>query len=151
MNNKGKRLLIDMFLYAIGDFGSKIISFLLVPFYTRYLSTGEYGSLDLVNTTQSLIIPIISLQLTSGIFRYLLDDKYDSKDVVSTGVNFTLISSFISAIVFMIIYKVFDLQIPYIGVIMVFFLFSMVNNMFRQILRGLRSEEHTSELQSRQY
>ncbi|GAA0780862.1 lipopolysaccharide biosynthesis protein [Hathewaya limosa] len=137
MNNKGKRLLIDMFLYAIGDFGSKIISFLLVPFYTRYLSTGEYGSLDLVNTTQSLIIPIISLQLTSGIFRYLLDDKYDSKDVVSTGVNFTLISSFISAIVFMIIYKVFDLQIPYIGVIVVFFLFSMVNNMFRQILRGL--------------
>lgn len=139
MSNKSrnKRLVVDMILYAIGDFGSKIISFLLVPFYTRYLGTDEYGAMDLVNVTQSLIIPIISLQLTSGVFRYLLDDKYDNKEIISTGINFTIISSMISVIVFWITYKVFKLQIPYIGAIVLLSLFSMLDSMLKQILRGL--------------
>lgn len=137
MNNKGKRLLVDMLLYALGDFGSKIISFLLVPFYTRYLSTTEFGSMDLIGTTLSLAIPIISLQLTSGVFRYLLDDKYEKGEIVSTGINFTIISSVISMIAFIIIYKVFKLEIPYIWVILLYFLLTMLNNMVKQILRGI--------------
>ncbi|WP_102399914.1 polysaccharide biosynthesis C-terminal domain-containing protein [Haloimpatiens massiliensis] len=135
--NRSKRLVVDMILYAIGDFGSKIISFLLVPFYTNYLGTDEYGAMDLINVTQSLIIPIISLQLTSGVFRYLLDDKYDKEEIVSTGINFTIVSSTISMIVFWIIYKVFNLQIPYVGAIVLLTLFSMLNSMLKQILRGL--------------
>mgnify|MGYP000054919447 FL=1 len=45
-------------LFTISSFGSKIISFLLVPLYTHVLSTTDYGTVDLMTTTVQLLIPI---------------------------------------------------------------------------------------------
>ena len=61
MNRKYKSLLADTFVFALGSLGSKIILFLLVPLYTNYLSTSEYGTADLITTFSQLMIPIASL------------------------------------------------------------------------------------------
>lgn len=50
-------------LFTISSFGQKILSFLLVPLYTSYLNTQEYGIIDLVATTINIIIPIFHLIL----------------------------------------------------------------------------------------
>ena len=43
MGNKFKGLIKDVLIFAIGNIGSKLILFFLVPFYTNYLSKSEYG------------------------------------------------------------------------------------------------------------
>ncbi len=53
--------------------GSKIVSFLLVPLYTYYLSQGEYGALDLVMTTVSMLLPIVSASMFEAIIRFVVD------------------------------------------------------------------------------
>ena len=42
---KGKyyQLISNTFLFALGNFGSKFLVFLLFPLYTHALTTGEYG------------------------------------------------------------------------------------------------------------
>lgn len=138
MDRNKKNLIYDMILYGIGDFGSKLITFLLVPFYTRYLTTEQYGTMDLINTTQSLLIPILCLQIISGVYRYLVDsDKYDSNEIISTSMFFIGATSFMGLSVFLIFYKVFEIEIPYIGIILAMFILTMLNNMLKQIIRGL--------------
>ena len=46
--SKMKTLLKDTAVFALGSIGSKIIMFFLVPFYSIYLTTEEWGVSDLV-------------------------------------------------------------------------------------------------------
>ena len=50
---------------VIGQFGTKLLSFFLVPLYTNVLTTVEYGTFDLMNTSISLLVPIFTLNITS--------------------------------------------------------------------------------------
>lgn len=59
--------------------GKNGLSFLLVPLYTSYLNTQEYGIIDLVATTINIIIPIFSLNIAEGIMRFTLEEKNSNK------------------------------------------------------------------------
>ena len=74
-NSRTKNLVKETAWFAIGNFGSKILSLLLVPLYTNILTKGEYGSVDILNTTISLAIPLLTLSLQDAAFRYALDRR----------------------------------------------------------------------------
>lgn len=67
--NKYKKLGTNTFFLFLGNLGSKIIIFLLLPFYTNFLSTEKYGIIDLVTTYISLLVPLFSLLMSEAIFR----------------------------------------------------------------------------------
>ena len=62
-NQKYKTLLNNTFLLGLGTFGSKLLTFLMVRFYTGVLSPSDYGTADLIMQTANLLIPIASLAL----------------------------------------------------------------------------------------
>ncbi|HIX66213.1 MAG TPA: polysaccharide biosynthesis protein, partial [Candidatus Anaerotruncus excrementipullorum] len=68
--DKYKRLLSNTLIFAIGTFSSKVLVFLLVPFYTNLLTKGEMGTADLIVQTANLIIPIVSIGMSNAIIRY---------------------------------------------------------------------------------
>lgn len=41
--DKYKRLLNNTFVFAIAAFSSKVLIFLMMPFYTRVMPTGDFG------------------------------------------------------------------------------------------------------------
>ncbi len=82
MNNKYKALLIDTFIFAIGGIGSKLILFFLVPLYTNYLSTEEYGVADLIFTVSQFIIPFASLVIFDAVVRFALSKNEKKEDVL---------------------------------------------------------------------
>lgn len=88
-----KSLIKETFIYTLGNLGSKLISFFMLPFYTLYLSTEQYGIIDMFTVTASLLIPIISLQISDGVYRELIDtkDNEERKSIISTAINSTLI------------------------------------------------------------
>ena len=68
-----KYLIKNIGILVLGNFTTKLLSFFLIPLYTASLTTTEYGSFDLINTTIGLIIPIFTFNILEGIFRYSLD------------------------------------------------------------------------------
>lgn len=70
MNRKYKLLLKDTLIFAIGSLGSKFILFFLVPLYTNYLTTAEYGVAELVSTFSQLIIPFSSVVINQAVIRF---------------------------------------------------------------------------------
>lgn len=93
--NRYKQLLKNVGLLTIGNFTSKLLSFLLVPLYTHVLSTEEYGTFDLIVTTVSLLLPILSVNIIEAVLRFPLDRQEEKgyvSDVYSVGLRLTLIS-----------------------------------------------------------
>ena len=87
MTQKSKyaNLLKDTFIFALGNMGSKIIVFLLIPFYTNYLGPAEYGLADLIFTVSQVIIPFFSLVIFDSIIRFGLFRKERSQDSLIVG------------------------------------------------------------------
>ncbi len=83
--NRGKKFINDIFIYAIGNLGSKLITFLLVPFYTHFITPEDYGYYDVTLTLTFLAMGFVTFQLRDGTFRFLLDneDERIRKGVVS--------------------------------------------------------------------
>lgn len=93
MQKRYRKLFTDTGLFAISNFGSKILTFLLVPLYTSVLTTEEYGSADILITTVNLIYPILTLSVFDATLRFALDKKYDKKAVFSTSVLLTVVAT----------------------------------------------------------
>ena len=93
--NKYKKLALNTLIFSIGSFSSKLLSFLLVRFYTEYLTRTETSTFDLVCQTANLLVPIATLSITEGVIRYGLDAKYDKKQIYSIGFFTTLLGCLI--------------------------------------------------------
>ena len=74
--SRGKKFVKDFGIYAIGNIGSKLITFLMIPLYTFFVEKpSDYGYFDLCLEFCLLLVPIVTLQLRDGAFRFLLDTK----------------------------------------------------------------------------
>ena len=91
--NKYKTLLSNTLLISLGTFGSKLLVFLMVRFYTGYLTPTDYSTADLITQTANLLFPIISMGLADGVFRFCMDSGADRKSVFSVGILSTTIGA----------------------------------------------------------
>jgi len=84
--NKYKKLISNTLIFAVGTFSSKILVFLLMPFYTRVLTSEQYGMVDLIVQTGNLLLPIVSLGITNAVIRFTLDNSFKRTTIFTTGV-----------------------------------------------------------------
>ncbi len=81
---------------TISNFGSKILVFLLVPFYTRVLTTGQYGEMDIFYTGVVLVAPLITCNVCESVMRYALADPDSVSETFSAGLIMTVVGSIMS-------------------------------------------------------
>lgn len=135
--NKKKSLMKNTIIIFLGKLCTQLISFFLLPLYTSYLTTSDYGLVDLITTYVTLLVPIITLELEMSIFRYLVDSRgkdKDTKTLISN--NFYLLGialSIFSAIYFIVTrFWNFDYQF----IIWINILVCTLSGNFLQISRG---------------
>lgn len=95
MDKKYKSLLFDTGAFAISNFASKILTFLLIPLYTSVLSTSDYGIADLITNTINVIYPILTLNIMESTLRFAFDQDIDREDVLTNSLIFVVISQMI--------------------------------------------------------
>lgn len=138
MNNKNKTLIKNIGLFTIGSFGSKILTFLLVPLYTVVLSTTEYGSVDLVTSTASLLMPIFLLSIFDATLRFGMDPEYEKQDVLSTSISIANKGSLILLLClsFVAITNIVKIQSSYLVFLALYFVIGAYNQIFNLYLRA---------------
>ena len=143
--SKGKELAKNTIILFIGVFFTKIIQYFLLPVYTGYLTTEEYGTVDLFNTIISLLIPIIGLQIEQGVFRYLISNR-KNRDRQKEYISSSFIFIVLSCIFFAIICFIFNLFINNeYKIIVEFNLFmSLLSTYLMQLSRGLGDNKNYS-------
>lgn len=90
--SKKKELAKNTMIIFLGKVCTQLISFFLLPLYTGYLSTKQYGTVDLIQNYVRLLVPLITIELEMGVFRFLIDARNKEKDTekVMTN-NFTIL------------------------------------------------------------
>lgn len=85
--SKKKELAKNTIIIFIGKVCTQLISFFLLPLYTGYLTTSQYGTVDLIQTYVRLLVPLITIELEMGVFRFLIDARGKDKDTKEVMTN----------------------------------------------------------------
>lgn len=87
--NKYQKLLNNTIIFAIGTFGSKLLSFILVRLYTGCMTTAQYGTADLLYQAANVIYPIVTLSMADALIRFGIDKAYDNKKIYTIALTTT--------------------------------------------------------------
>lgn len=97
--NSYKKLFSNSIIFALGNLGLNIVNIVLVPMFTYYFSTEEYGKMDIISTTVYLLLPVVSLSIFEAAFRFVFESDATSKQVFSNSLLITTVGSAILLIV----------------------------------------------------
>lgn len=131
-----KKLLGDTVIFAIGNLGSKLLLFLLVPFYTHYLSTSDFGLVDLITVTINLLFPIFTLSIYDAVLRFVMDQKQDTKTVVTNGFLITISGTLLVLFIYPIL-KYYQILDEFLELSIVILLLYMFQPLLAQFMRAI--------------
>ena len=133
-----KKTINKLFYYAVGTFGSKVIYFLLVPFYSFFLSKSDLGLYDIILASLTILTPIITIQVSDAVYRELHDptkQSLKSAKAFSSGLSVIFFGLLIFVFIAFIFYNLFANKIFY-ELVLIQSSFTLYI-FFQQSLRGL--------------
>lgn len=136
--NKKRELIFNTIIIFLGRASTQLISLIMLPLYTSYVITEEYGIVDLINTYVALVVPILSLELDMAVFRFLIDkrnDENEKKTIIST-IFYTVLLIIILCIPLYLLIDYF-VKFKYSIFILLCIIFNMIYLILIQICRGL--------------
>ena len=143
--DRGKEFTKNTIILFVGKFATQFISLLLLPLFTRYLLTEDYGIIDLLQTYITLFVPILTLRIDSAVFRFLIDkrENEEEKKRILSNITFLLFIGIIfTTSLFAVIFKL--MNVKYLIYAIVNLLILMVSSVFLQMLRGLGKNKEYS-------
>lgn len=108
-----------------------------MPLYTRVLTSGEYGVVDLLVQTGNFLIPLVSLGINNAVMRFGMDGETDKRSVFTTG-----LAAILSGFAFFVLFAPLFNKIPgvagYAFWIYLFVLCSMLRSLCAQFVKSLQ-------------
>lgn len=138
-DNREKELLKKTTIITIGKIATQMVNFFLLPLYTYILTTEDYGYFDLTNSYVQVLLPVVTLLVEQGAFRFLIDadNENKKKEVISsswwTVVGLLLLYICISVCV----NKSVRIQYKYWLIVML--VSASLSNWMLQVVRGLKN------------
>lgn len=68
-----KRLAKHSVIYGLGGFVSRILAVLLLPLYTHYLTSSDYGAIETLIALTTVLVIVIRAGIASAFFRFYFD------------------------------------------------------------------------------
>ena len=135
---RNKRLFKTTIIYFIGTFGSKLLVFFLMPLYSAYLSTEQFGTVNLITNIVPLIGPVFTLQVTETIFRFLCTSKGEDEKKKYITNSFIIFLIGMSTFMLMYIPICIITKFQYAYLFILYFVFNYLGIYLQQVLRGVR-------------
>ncbi len=121
----------------LGQFASKILTYLLLPLYTYVLTTEEYGTYDFIVTTISLLLPIVTVDIFEACFRFALDENSSQNQIFSIGMYMVLLSIVIVLLLYPVSIFISILNQYYLLFVLLF-ASNVINTFLMQFIRGCK-------------
>lgn len=107
-NGRYKTLLQNTGLMFIGSFGSKIISFIMLPFYTMWLSVEDYGTSDIITVYSTVVLAFVSLCIGEAIFVVPSQkNKEQQQGYFTSSLVFSIFCVFVLCLLFIVVHFCF--------------------------------------------
>ncbi|MDE6539051.1 MAG: polysaccharide biosynthesis C-terminal domain-containing protein [Ruminococcus sp.] len=136
--NKYKKLAMNTIVFAIGNFGSKILVILLTRLYSNNINPADSSTKELLEITANFLLPIFTFSMSEAVIRYGLDKKYKKHQVFTTSMTL----NFIGLLMMFLIFPILKL-IPFLNFIdgysillLVYVCTSAIRSMCAQFVRA---------------
>lgn len=75
-------------IYLCGNILRRVVSFVMLPIYTRYLTPADYGTIELLSMVIDFVAILFGLRIGEAVFRfyYQYDDAKDRGEVIFTSI-----------------------------------------------------------------
>lgn len=67
---RSDKLVKNISFIVIGNIGSKLMGFFMLPFYTNWLSPADYGTTDLLIVYANLLLNVVACDMSDAIYIY---------------------------------------------------------------------------------
>ena len=100
-----RELLMGTVIYGIGNFGTKFLSFLIVPLYTYFISPGDLGDYDLLMTTVSLMSPLLTMKISDATYRWIIksENSDEARDSIAATYQLLLRNCLLCVVILLIV------------------------------------------------
>lgn len=136
MDNKYIKLIQNSGIFLIGNIGSQGVRFLFLLICTYLLIPDEFGIVEVVYQTATLILPIVSIGIVDAVFRYSMDKDENPTIVLTNGFAVIFIGSVVLLLLSPIfkLVEVFDNLITYLLALIIV---QMIQATTKQFTRGI--------------
>ncbi len=97
-SRKYRQLAVNIGLFAVNAVATRLVTFLLVPLYTYFMSAGEYGLTDMSLTVISLVTPLATLSVADAAVRFIVGDRAREAEYAFIGFAVTSASTVLVAL-----------------------------------------------------
>lgn len=132
--NKYKTLISNTLIFAVGNILVKFIAFFLMPLYTTYLTTQQYGVSELANSMIEVVLPIATLSMIEALYRFSIDKDADYDELFINSSVVILLGDILVLIGCLIVYRLS--AYPYTFHFFVLYVTTTFYKMVTQFARG---------------
>lgn len=139
VNSRERVLIRNSFILAVGNVGSRVVKFFLLPLYAIFLPQKDVGLYDLVFTFVLLLEPLVTLKIVDAIYRNLISSGGKEGNLIWTGALFSLGSVIAVIVPFLIFFPVelFSYKVE----ASIFLIAKVFHTYFSEVVRGCRKNE----------
>lgn len=140
--DREKSLAKNTAIIAFGTLLPKFSSIITLPIITSGLTKSEYGTYDLITTLVSLFLPIVTFQIQSAAFRFLIDrrgDEEKSNAIITNIFAFIVPVSLVSLLILFFALNSIDMGLRCL--INIYFFVDILLLACQQIIRGLSNNK----------
>ena len=139
MKKKNREFIKNMILFAISNLVPKILSFIMIPIYTKYLTTNDYGYSDLIISTAAFLLPIFTLNLQDAVMKYSLDNSNYKKDIFTIASKIYFIGILLVALLSIIASMLNIINLPsyFIVYLIIYYTVSAIHSLFTYFCKGI--------------
>ena len=134
--NRNKYLFKNTALYGISTIATKLITFLMVPFYTHVLTVNEYGTVDIIFTSLNLLIPVLTLCIHQAMLRFTLE-KDSNKKFIFTQSMLVASISIVMLILLLPLFSKIQIFNHYGALLILLFSLNIIQLFIGEFIRGL--------------
>lgn len=99
--SRSEKLAKNISFITIGNIGSKLVGFVMLPFYTAWLSPADYGITDLLVVYANLMLNVVACDISDAIYIFPVGASEEKvRGYYSTGFFFSIICSIVCLALF---------------------------------------------------
>lgn len=137
--SNNKSLLMGTIIYGIGNFGTKFLSFLIVPLYTYYIQPGDLGDYDLLMTTVSLMSPLLTMKISDATYRWIINDDKNRHESISATYQILIRNCIVCAAILLGVNFFVPIWNCYYFIAIL--IFDRILECIQKLLRGLKNQK----------
>ncbi|MDE6426573.1 MAG: polysaccharide biosynthesis C-terminal domain-containing protein [Ruminococcus sp.] len=136
--NKYTNLAKNTLVFAIGNFGSKILVILLTRLYSNNINPADSSTKELLEITANFLLPIFTFSMSEAVIRYGLDRKYKKQEVFTTSMILNCLGLVLMFLLFPAIRRISFLSFidGYSMLLLVYVCTSSIRSICSQFLRA---------------